>query len=70
MKLFDYIRSARTGSLLLLVWVIAVCLLPNVWLAFTERLSFFQALANVLLPGALYILLMSITPKIGRRASG
>ena len=42
MKLFDYIRSARTGSLLLLVWVIAVCLLPNVWLAFTERLSFFR----------------------------
>lgn len=66
MKLFDYIRSARTGSLLLLVWVIAVCLLPNVWLALTEHLSFFQALTNVLLPGALYILLMSITPKIGK----
>lgn len=51
---------------LLLIWVTVSCLIPNVWLSFTERMPFFQSVTNVLLPAGVYALLMSLTRRIGR----
>ena len=50
----------------LMIWVLVSCLIPNVWLSFTEPLSPLQAIANVLLPAGVYMLLMSWSAKIGR----
>lgn len=41
-------------------------LLPNIILSFTEQLTPLGALTNVVLPGGVMYLLMSISPKIGR----
>lgn len=51
---------------LLWIWVVAGCLIPNVWLSLTERMSLVQSLTNIVLPGGLYMLLMSLTRKIGK----
>lgn len=45
---------------------LAVLLIPNVVLSFTENLSVSGAITNVLLPGGVYYLLMSLSRKIGR----
>lgn len=51
---------------MLWVWVVAGCLIPNVWLSMTERMSVVQSLTNIVLPGGLYMLLMSLTRKVGK----
>lgn len=66
MKHFKQIFTPLTLSFILLVWTITGCVLPNVWLSFTERMSFMQSLTNVVLPLGLYMLLMSITRKVGK----
>lgn len=66
MKHFKHILSQQSLSLLLLVWVIVGCATPNVWLALTEGLSFMQSVTNIILPLGIYMLLMSMTQKIGK----
>lgn len=66
MKLFDRFKIESPCSALLFIWVLIASVVPNVWLSFTEPLTLVQALANVLLPLGIYILLMSLSPKIGR----
>lgn len=51
---------------LLLIWTLVGCTLPNIWLAFTEHMTVIQSLTNVILPLGIYMLLMSITPKVGK----
>ena len=58
--------SNRFMCRLLWIWVVAGCLIPNVWLSLTERMSLVQSLTNIVLPGGLYMLLMSLTRKIGK----
>ena len=41
-------------------------ILPNVLLSFTEPLGVAGAIANVLLPGGIIYMLMSISPRLGR----
>lgn len=53
-------------TFLLLVWTIVGCTLPNIWLAFTERMTFIQSLTGIILPLGIYMLLMSVTPKVGK----
>lgn len=55
-----------TGALVLLVWTIVACMLPNVWLSVTERMGLWPTLANLLMPLGVYTLLMSLTPKVGK----
>lgn len=65
-KILNIIMKETTMRRILLVWVIAGCLIPNVWLALTERMSVIQSLTNIVLPGGLYMLLMSLTRRVGR----
>lgn len=41
-------------------------LLPNILLSFTEPLTLLGALTNIILPGSVIYLLMSLSPKLGR----
>ena len=66
MKLSKKIDKSVNGAVLLLVWVICACIVPNVWLSITEPLEWVQSLANVLLPLGIYIFLMSLSRHIGR----
>lgn len=50
----------------LLAWVVGGCLIPNVWLSLTERMSVVQSLANIVLPCGVYMLLMSLTRRVGK----
>lgn len=60
------IFSSDNSSNLLLIWVIVSVAIPNVWLSMVERLSVMQSIANIVLPVGVYMLLMSITRRIGR----
>lgn len=66
MKLSEKINIKSRYALILFLWVLIASIIPNVWLSFTEPLTFIQALANMFLPLGIYILLMSLSPKIGR----
>lgn len=66
MRLFEKLKHSGIGSTMLLIWVLTACLLPNVWLSFTERMPLFATLTNVILPAGIYALLMSVTPKVGK----
>ncbi|MDE6100298.1 MAG: phosphoethanolamine transferase domain-containing protein, partial [Paramuribaculum sp.] len=50
----------------LLIWVLAACLVPNIWLSLTEPLTFVQIVTNILLPAGVYAILMSLSRHIGR----
>ncbi|MDE7410601.1 MAG: lipid A phosphoethanolamine transferase [Paramuribaculum sp.] len=50
----------------LVLLVVLTLLVPNVWLSITEQLTTIQAITNVVLPGGIYLLLMCITPRVGR----
>lgn len=50
----------------LVLTVVLTLLVPNVWLSITEQLSTIQAITNVVLPAGIYLLLMSVTPRVGR----
>lgn len=60
--------SSETCSITLFIWVLAVSIVPNIWLSMTERLTVVQAIANVVFPLGLYIFLMSLSRHIGRTA--
>ncbi len=51
----------------LFIYTIVVLLVPNVTLSITEGMPLAAAIANVLLPGSLYILLMSLSGNTGRQ---
>ena len=57
-----------TKSLNKLIYIYAVVALtvPNVALCFSEGLNAWASLANILLPGAVYMALMSICRKAGK----
>ncbi|MCM1293634.1 MAG: lipid A phosphoethanolamine transferase [Bacteroides sp.] len=50
----------------LFAWTFLAVIVPNVWLSLTEHMSVVQSLTNIILPGGVYLLLMSLTPRIGR----
>lgn len=64
-SIIDFKNSARS-PLALAILVIVVCLIPNIALSFTENLSLAAALANIVLPLGVYILLMSLTRNVGK----
>jgi len=66
MKLSKLLFSNSACSAILLIWVLAVCIVPNIWLSHTESLTAVQALTNVLLPLGVYIVLMSLSRHVGR----
>ncbi len=66
MKHSKYLKDSYIGSSILLLWVFIGCVIPNIWLALTEQLSMVQSLTNIILPSGIYLLLLSITPKIGK----
>lgn len=49
----------------LMIWTILVCLAPNVCLSVTEDMTLVQRITNVVLPGGIYWLLMSLTRNVG-----
>lgn len=66
MKHSDQYQSKNRLAAVLLIWVLAACIVPNIWLSLTEPLTNVQALANILLPAGIYALLMSLSRHIGR----
>lgn len=52
--------------MLLFFWVLIGCLIPNVWLSLTERMSVIQSVTNIILPLGIYLLLLTLSLKIGR----
>ena len=56
-----------TSPLFLFVYAVAALAVPNVALCFTERMPLMACLANVILPAAVYALLMALSPKTGRQ---
>lgn len=66
-KFFDKINGQTSiAAVALFAWVLLVCIVPNIWLSFTESLTFTEAVANVALPLGAYGLLLSLSKKIGR----
>ena len=59
-------RRVEGLSILLWLWTIGGCVLPNIWLSIADGLSIAQGMANVLLPCGLYVLLMSLTRNVGK----
>lgn len=49
-----------------MLWVLTVSIIPNIWLSLTESLATVQAATNVILPCGIHMLLMSLSPRIGR----
>lgn len=68
MKLSNDNKDITTKRLkaLLFVWVVAACAIPNIWLSLTERMSAMQSITNIVLPCGIYLLLMSLSRKIGK----
>lgn len=66
-------ESAAVGcggnlSVILLIWTFAAALIPNVWLSIVDGLSFFPAITNIVLPGAVYLLLLTLSRNTGKTA--
>lgn len=51
---------------MLLIWILAICIIPNIALSITEPLSFPQKITNIILPLGIYGLLCSVSRHIGR----
>lgn len=66
MKLSDVSLNKYRAADILLFWILAACLVSNVWLSISEPLTLVQALANVVLPGGIYLILMTLSRHIGR----
>lgn len=68
MKLFDKIQfnSAASWPALLYIWILIVCIIPNVALSITEDMNIAACAANVVLPLGIYMWLMSLTRNIGK----
>lgn len=62
-KLLQILTSPR----FLFVYTVAALAVPNVALCFTEHMPFMACLANVVLPTAVYALLMALSAKTGRQ---
>lgn len=59
--------DSRSGilSVILLIWALAGVLIPNVWLSLVDDLPLLPALTNVLLPAGVYLLLLTLSRRIG-----
>lgn len=66
MKLSDVSLNKYRTAEILLIWILAACLVSNVWLSISEPLTIIQALANVILPAGVYLILMTLSRHIGR----
>ena len=51
---------------MLLTWILVSSIVPNIWLSLTEGMSIIQSVTNIILPMGVYLLLMSLTRKIGQ----
>lgn len=58
--------ASRRLSIVILLWTLIGCMIPNVWLSMVERMPLLPSLTNILLPAGLYLWLMSRTRRIGR----
>lgn len=66
MKLSDRLRRAvENGALPVYIFLILL-IIPNVILGFTERMPVIVATVNVVLPLAVYYLLLTLSPRLGR----
>ena len=65
MKLFNLNITSKQVTTTLLIWVLVCSIIPNIWLSLTERMSIIQSITNVILPLGVYMLLMSISRKVG-----
>lgn len=66
MKLSDRLRRAvENGALPVYIFLILL-IIPNVILGFTERMPVIVAVVNVVLPLAVYYLLLTLSPRLGR----
>lgn len=72
MKLFNRIFSGNAAARILWIWTFALLLLPNVCLLFTERIAAEPwarvpaALGFLLVPAAVYLLLMTVFRNVGK----
>lgn len=60
------LTSNSSLPVVLQLWTVLACLIPNVWLSFSDNLGFLGGLVNTVLPFGLYLLLMSVTQKVGK----
>lgn len=58
--------AASVWALCLAVWTLLALIVPNVGLSVTEPMGILGRVANVLLPGAFFALLLTITRKAGK----
>lgn len=66
MKLSDRLRRAvENGALPVYIFLILL-IIPNVILGFTEKMPLMAAAVNVALPLAVYYLLLTLSPRLGR----
>ena len=66
MKLSDRLRRAvENGALPVYIFLILL-IIPNVILGFTEKMPLMVAVVNVALPLAVYYLLLTLSPRLGR----
>lgn len=63
MKIYNSIN--KTKCLILVLWAIAVALVPNVLLCFTEHMKLVPGLLNVVVPCGFYLLFLSLFRKTG-----
>lgn len=68
MKLSKYNPLLSSGTILtiLLIWTIAGCVAPNVWLSIADHMPVMASITNIVLPLGIYTLLASLTPKTGK----
>lgn len=59
-------RVTDLSVLILAVWTVVALLVPNVVLSFTEQMSVWARVTNVVLPLGLFCMLLSLTRKIGK----
>lgn len=67
-KILHIIKAFFVDMRFLAIWVVAALIVPNVMLSFTEDVSLASALANVLLPLGLYMILMGLWRRTGAMA--
>ncbi len=61
-------RKGEKIAELLLIWTLAASLIPNVWLAFADKMPVFAALTNIVLPAGFYLWLLSAGRRTGIRS--
>lgn len=66
MKHFNVENKGVKAAAILQIWTVACCMIPNVWLTMADGYPLWSALTNIIFPAGLYLLLMSLTAKVGR----